>query len=58
MDTDYTIDVGGQRRPLEDWNREVQSGFIALAASAYFKDRRQEFGGTVGEWKIVSDRAI
>ena len=39
-------------------NREVQSGFIALAASAYFKDRRQEFGGTVGEWKTVSDRAI
>ena len=39
-------------------NREVQSGFIALAASAYFKDRRQEFGGIVGEWKTVSDRAI
>ena len=28
-------------------NREVQDGFIPLAASAYFKDRRQEFGGTV-----------
>ena len=30
-------------------NREVQDGFIPLAASAYFKDRRQELDGTADE---------
>ena len=34
LDTDYTIDVGGQRRPLEDWNREVLKGFYSVFKAA------------------------
>ena len=34
MDTDYTIEVGGQRRPLEDWNREVLRGFYSVFKAA------------------------
>ncbi len=34
MDTDYTIDVGDQRRPLEDWNREVLRGFYSVFKAA------------------------
>ena len=34
MDTDYTIEVSGQRRPLEDWNREVLRGFYSVFKAA------------------------
>ena len=34
MDTDYTIEVSGQRRQLEDWNREVLRGFYSVFKAA------------------------
>ena len=34
MDTNYTIEVSGQRRQLEDWNREVLRGFYSVFKAA------------------------
>ena len=34
LDTDYTIETDGQRRPLEDWNREVLKGFYSVFKAA------------------------
>ena len=34
MDTDYTIEVSGQRRRLEDWNREVLRGLYSVFKAA------------------------
>ena len=34
QDTDYTIEVSGQRRRLEDWNREVLRGLYSVFKAA------------------------
>lgn len=34
LDTDYTIEIEGQRRRLEDWNREVLKGFYSVFKAA------------------------
>ena len=34
LDTDYTIEIGGQQRKLEDWNRDVLKGFYSVFKAA------------------------
>jgi len=34
LDTDYTINIDGQLRPIEDWNRDVLKGFYSAFKAA------------------------